>query len=117
MEKFSLRSIQSKYKIINEETPIEAFKIRLMDCPWEGIVYSYTQIDCSASASEYNRCTFAYHIFDESENFDIDDFKTVTQLEEFEKLLGSILKDVMENILGEKLGETRISNFVGSNPQ
>jgi hypothetical protein len=97
-----MSEVKYKYDILNPDVDKEPFKIRLKDCAWEGIIYSYTSIKENpkpvAHRPNHFQFIFDYVILDESENFDINDFKTEILMNEFEFLLGTILEDILKDL-------------------
>lgn len=86
------------YEILNPDED-KPFKIRLKNCAWEGIIYSYKSVEPTDKNKDGTvRCKFDYHVLDVSEDFDLEDFKTTVQLNEFENLLGKILQDIFSDL-------------------
>lgn len=96
-----MSDITEKYDIISEDP----LKFCLKNCAWDGIIFSFTHIDCSTENSkDVNKepgCEFDFHIWSETQDFDIKDFSTVHQMNEFQRLLGRILKHELEKILND----------------
>lgn len=91
-------NVKSCYELIDEfEQPL---KIRLVNCPWEGIVYVYTKIEAGNEPDKSGLIPtkFDYCILDESQDFSMEMFKLDVQMMEFELMLGRILKDILTDL-------------------
>ena len=103
-------NVKEVYEAINSAS--EPLKIRLKDCPWEGIVYVYTKLEAGSAPDQKGAIPtkFEYRILDESEGFTMDLFKIDVQMIMFENLLGEILKDVLADLHKEHVQEPNEAN-------